>query len=107
MKKLLFLILLTPFAYADMDYICAVATAKLDEAYIKKSITDKNCKRNMIFSYTVISSNNLSPNLRISFQNALLDISNKWCRFDRNRDFTDISFSCVLYADKPRKLKTR
>ena len=101
MKKFLFLILLSPLAsaYADMDYICNVTTAEHDEEYIKKRITDKGCKRNMIFSYTVYDNNNLSPKLLTW---ALTDMSNKWCRFDRNRNFTDMGFSCVLYADKPR-----
>tara|TARA_B100000902_G_C27083401_1_gene800060 strand:- start:59 stop:364 length:306 start_codon:yes stop_codon:yes gene_type:complete len=100
MKKLLFLILLSPLANADMDHICKV---KLDFgiATIEEQIESLKCERNNILHLT----NYKISHAKKSIDELLLIESNRWCRFDRNRDIKSDMLSCVLYDTKPRTLK--
>ena len=93
MKKLLFLILLSPLANADMDYICKVKANIA--ATIEEQIESLKCERNNILYLTSYKTSD----------KGLLIISNRWCRFDRNRDIKPDVLSCVLYDTKPRTLK--
>lgn len=98
MKKLLILLLLSPFAYADMDRICSIslkntyATALYVEAQIKK----QNCERNNVLELTVPVENEYT-------RESLLMFSNQFCRFDRNRSIERMTLSCILYSTRARK----
>lgn len=104
MKKLLALLLVSPLANADMDYVCNIAQQEYEPDLLAKQIKDQGCERNNILSYVVISPDiKYNVGYTISMQDRLLGLSDKWCRFDRNRDIKDKSFSCVLYSNKPRE----
>jgi hypothetical protein len=99
MKKLLALLLLSPLANADMDYVCSV---KLDfKITIAEQIENLKCERNNILHIT----SHKMPLEKKSIDQLLLLESNKWCRFDRNRDIKSEMLSCVLYDTEPRTLK--
>ena len=107
MKKLLALLLLSPLANAssEMDYVCNINQLFFEPEMVAIEITEKGCVRNMILNYEVVvvperQKDNKNPR---GSQTQLLMLSNNWCRFDRNRDFSDKSFSCVLYSDEPRE----
>ena len=106
MKKLLALLLLSPFANADMDYVCNITQVSFEPNMVAKQIKDAGCERNNILSYVVLIAPVLDYNkvqtATLSLETQLLILSNEWCRFDRNRDIKDKSFSCVLYSNKPR-----
>ena len=95
MNKLLTLIFMSSFAYADMNKVCditigATANWKQVEDYIYKG----DCKKDNILYVN-------------SFQNipdkALVEISSLWCRYDRNTVIKENSLSCVLHSSKKRK----
>ena len=100
MKKLLLiplLILITPCAKADMDYICSPGN---DIDYIEKFIGMK-CERNNIVSFRFID------------EYFILEIISRWCRHDREinynvvinlNDTKEYQLVCVLYDNKPRNL---
>ena len=97
------MIMLSPFAYADMDYVCDYSM------YTETSITNdhyaefnkyikNNCERNNILNMKLIGSQ-----LPLDILNQqLLEFSSLYCRFDRNRDIKRKLLSCVLYDNKPR-----
>jgi len=112
MKRLLFLILLSPLAYAsEMDSICSIQSNSSSKS-IEQQIIEKGCVRNNILqvyfgpaskefeSYAYLNKRNLKTWDKISLE------SNRWCRFDRNRLIMDTGFSlsCVLYSTKPRRV---
>ena len=99
MKKIILLMLiLSPFANADMDKICSIVLYKDDmnnyQTYIAEEVKQRSCVRNNIFEVGIL---NLENN-----EMDLIAISNQWCRFDRNRKITRELLSCVLYSNKPR-----
>ena len=97
MKKLLFLILLTPFAYADMDNICSISLDQFGtDAYITDQIRQKGCERNNVLQLTAYKLDEYTVE-------ALLFKSAKFCRFDRNMDIKRSTLICVLYSTKPRE----
>mgnify|MGYP001433450972 CR=1 FL=1 len=103
MKRLLLiplLFLITPYAKADMDYIC-----QPNPPYIPSVISEyitKNCQRNNILS------------LRYVQESFVRDGIARWCRHDREINYTllppaengrkSYALSCVLYDNKPREL---
>ena len=107
MKKLLALLLLSPLANADMDYVCNITQFDFYPDMVAEQIKEKGCERNNILSYVVLTAPVIDLNkvqtATLSLETQLLILSNKWCRFDRNRDIKDKSFSCVLYSNKPRE----
>ena len=95
MQKLLLiplLFLITPYAKADMDYIC-ISNMDNDTDYIAE-----RCERNNILIMTDISMS--SFNLWIA----------RWCRHDREINYAkglapnSMTITCVLYDNKPRTL---
>lgn len=95
MKRLFLIMLLTPFAKADMDKICKI---NVNFGYIEKVeefIKQKGCKRNNILELSLNETSNPDPFLYF--------ISNHWCRFDRNLNIKDSKLHCVLYSTEPRK----
>tara|TARA_B100000989_G_C19161484_1_gene311572 strand:- start:119 stop:442 length:324 start_codon:yes stop_codon:yes gene_type:complete len=99
MKKIILLILmLSPFANADMDKICSIVLYKDDmtnwQTKLEEEVKQRGCIRNNIFEVAIL---NLQNN-----EMDLMAISNQWCRFDRNRKITRELLSCVLYSNKPR-----
>lgn len=97
MKKLLFLIFLTPFAYADMDNICSISLDRFGtSAYITDQIRLRDCERNNVLQLTAYKLDEYTAE-------ALLFISAKFCRFDRNIDIKRSTLVCVLYSTEPRK----
>ena len=106
MKKIILLMLmLSPFANADMDIVCdykfylgkfdTEIRYELFDEYIKEA----KCERNNILTVELISSE-LGINM---IKEQLLKLSNLYCRFDRNRSIEGKVLSCVLYDTKPRK----
>lgn len=96
MKKLFFLLLLTPLAQADMDKICKIY---VDFGYIEMIegyIEQKGCKRNNILQLSLKNISDPKPFLYF--------ISNEWCRFDRNLNIDGATLHCVLYSTKPRRV---
>ena len=111
MKKLLLiplLFLITPYAKADMDYICEPPASSI--AFIDNSFKDyiaQNCERNNIIKISGILQRLISPAI------------SSWCRHDREINFVEITRAefpefpderwlvtydlvCVLYDNKPR-----
>ena len=113
MKKLLFLILLSPLANADMDYVCDVVITK-NGVSLEQQIKDKGCERNNILNIYVDNKIGFKVGRFVTKKAQLSDmltlVSSQWCRFDRNITLvedvneTTRSLSCVLYSDKPRTL---
>ena len=116
MKKIILLMLmLSPFANADMDNICVVnSPAEMkdildfifsdeDTPNIERKIDELGCERNNILMLTldVYTTNQSDLDLFPSyFQYA----SALWCRHDRNEKVVGNLMRCVLYDTKPRKL---
>tara|TARA_B100001027_G_scaffold39030_1_gene24590 strand:- start:202 stop:519 length:318 start_codon:yes stop_codon:yes gene_type:complete len=100
MKKLLLiplLFLITPYAKADMDYICAPSYVH-EDGYVE--FIKENCERNNILYFQAL------PRRMIPFTIA------SWCRHDREVNFIeetestsfgiDSLLTCVLYDTEPR-----
>ena len=102
MKTLLItLLLLSPFAYADMDRVCIIVLSDdLDIFNIPEKIEENNCERNNVLEVFAAKNNDFEiPKAK------LLLVSNQFCRFDRNRDIERNVLSCILYSTKPRRDK--
>ena len=99
MKKLLLinlLFLITPYAKADMDYVCdltKVGFPIINYQVLGKVIKMLNCERNNI----------LYVEYGEGFEqtNRIKAVAS-YCRFDRNVFETNIGFTCVLYNSKSR-----
>ena len=98
MKKLLTLLLLSPFAYADMDRICSISLANTygTSVDLETQIRKKKCERNNVLELRVAKDNEYT-------RESLLMFSNKFCRFDRNRSIERMTLSCILYSTRARK----
>ena len=93
------MLLLTPYAKANMDNICF--TAYEDSKDISEYIA-KNCERNNILKMEFIE------------EFFVLDRIASWCRHDREINYSEMIklntrnkryvLICVLYDNKPRKL---
>jgi len=97
MKKLLItLLLLSPFAYADMDRVCMIVLSDdLDIFKIQEKIEKNNCERNNVLEVFATKDDD--------YKQSLLLVSNQFCRFDRNRDIERSVLSCILYSIKARR----
>ena len=115
MKRILLtLLLLSPLAFADMDYVCDIKIDKSNPS-IGQQIKDQSCERNNILNIYFDNSINMnigSINARNTDTSVIISlVSSQWCRFDRNTNVTYSSFgaatslSCVLYSDEPREIK--
>ena len=112
MKKILILILFTPLAYADMDFICDFT---IDETFeyegFLEKIKEKDCVRNNILHLNFDISEPYKEDYSAQLSNIANLLSSVWCRFDRNTTITYdtnnlvTSLSCVLYSSLPRKRK--
>ena len=100
MKNLLItLLLLSPFAYADMDRVCMfVLSDDLDIFKIQEKIEENNCERNNVLEVFYTKNNEYT-------KSKLLLVSNQFCRFDRNRNIEGNVLSCILYSTKARRDK--
>ena len=103
MKKLLLiplLFLITPYAKADMDYLCSASYSNPNGwlKYIKKK-----CERDNILYFQAL------PNRSVTLFIA------DWCRHDREINFIrtaeehkhggkEYMLTCVLYDNEPRKV---
>ena len=98
MKKLIALLLLSPLAYADMDYVCRVFVPDGVGTYseIEALVIEKQCERNNVLELSLAKNDEYT-------RGQLLIISNLFCRFDRNRSIEGSNLSCVLYYNKARK----
>ena len=98
MKKLLALILLSPFAYADMDRICSISLANAygTSVDVETQIRKKKCERNNVLELIVAKDDEYT-------RESLLMFSNQFCRFDRNRSIERMTLSCILYSTRARK----
>tara|TARA_B100001027_G_scaffold90563_1_gene62138 strand:+ start:469 stop:780 length:312 start_codon:yes stop_codon:yes gene_type:complete len=100
MKKIILLMLmLSPFANADMDYVCSIVLDEtldlLDDAMMVEMIESQDCERNNILFLTLPIEPDITLNLSIA--------SAMWCRHDRNESVVANTLRCVLYDTKPRK----
>tara|TARA_B100000674_G_C37642648_1_gene824130 strand:+ start:418 stop:732 length:315 start_codon:yes stop_codon:yes gene_type:complete len=101
MKKIILLMLmLSPFAKADMDYVCNIVLNDFldlltDSGEMATMIKSKGCERNNILFLTLLENSELNLNLQIA--------SALWCRHDRNEKVVANTLRCVLYNTKPRK----
>jgi len=105
MKKIILLMLmLSPFANANMDNICdykMYLESKITEdhyAVFNDYIKEANCERNNILIVKLIGSELTADMIK----EQLLEFSSLYCRFDRNRNIERKLLSCVLYDTKPR-----
>lgn len=97
MKKLLTLLLLSPFAYADMDKICSISVPEFGStSYVTKQILEKGCERNNVLQLVFNKNDEYT-------RESLLFLSDEFCRFDRNRTIERTTLSCILYSKQPRK----
>ena len=110
--------MLSPFAKADMDFVCTIDVTwskpftKEDLELIENRMKIYKCERNNILQiravpYTGKDINLIVKNADFLTKNAsekrLLRLSNYFCRFDRNRDINHNTLSCVLYSPKARE----
>jgi len=103
MKKLLALLLLSPFIYSqESKEICHAYVSEIDGDNVDAIIFKKKCVVNMVLDVYVLR-HDLQNHTGVSLKEKLRRISTKWCRFDRNIDISDNAFSCVLHSNKPRK----
>ena len=110
MKKIILLMLmLSPFANADMDYVCVVnSPIDVDDLdYVFEEMEDYiekvGCERNNILLLTLPFMPN-RDNLDRASRNETLNIASAlWCRHDRNEKIERDQLRCVLYDTKPRK----
>jgi hypothetical protein len=108
MKKIILLMLmLSPFANADMDNICIINApsntdimdfifSDEDTPNIESRIDELECERNNILLLTIPESEITATYLQ--YASAL------WCRHDRNEKVVVNLLRCVLYDTKPRNL---
>ena len=98
MKKLLALLLLSPFASADMDKVCTINLTDLTET-VGDMIKKKNCERNNILQLKLpVSRANKEAEV------LLINFANQYCRFDRNTLIKGNTLGCVLYSPQGRVL---
>ena len=117
-KTLIIIAMLSPFAKADMDFVCIIDVTwskpftKEDLELIENRMKIYKCERNNILQiravpYTGKDINLIVKNADFLTKNAsekrLLRLSNYFCRFDRNRDINHNTLSCVLYSPKARE----
>ena len=107
MKKLLLLLLLiSSFAYADMDKMCMVVVLEPDEsslrAEIDKEIKESDCKKNNILK-VMLFNNKPTHEPELTFSH----VAAQYCRFDRNTIINSEVLACVLYSPVPRYVNTR
>ena len=97
MKKYLLLMLLTPFAYADMDTVCLIYFPEgwVSTLEVEGKIRTRRCERNNVLEI------NLGKESEYT-KETLLKLSNKFCRFDRNRSIERKTLSCILYSTRAR-----
>ena len=95
MKKYLLLMLLTPFTYADMDTVCLIYFPEgwVSTLEVEGKIRTRRCERNNVLEI------NLGKESEYT-KETLLKLSNKFCRFDRNRSIERKTLSCILYSTR-------
>ena len=110
MKKIILLMLmLSPFANADMDYVCVLNSPldvdDLDFIFdeMEDYIEEVGCERNNILLLTLPYISNESYLDRAARNETLNIASALWCRHDRNEKIEGNQLRCVLYDTKPRK----
>ena len=104
------MLMLSPFANADMDNVCVVDSPKdvddLDYVFYQMpDYVDKvGCERNNILLLTLPYMPNMDNFDKSARRNETLNIASAlWCRHDRNEKIEGRVLRCVLYDTKPRK----
>ena len=89
--------LLTPFTYADMDTVCLIYFPEgwVSTLEVEGKIRTRRCERNNVLEI------NLGKESEYT-KETLLKLSNKFCRFDRNRSIERKTLSCILYSTRAR-----
>ena len=110
-KTLIIIAMLSPFAKADMDFVCTIDVTwskpftKEDLELIENRMKIYKCERNNILQiravpYTGKDINLIVKNADFLTKNAsekrLLRLSNYFCRFDRNRDINHNTLKYTL-----------
>jgi len=100
MKKLLLILLLTPFIEANQNTKKICTLSPKDTYEVEKLVTARNCVADNILEI-YIDPGQLSEYLNI--------IASMWCRFDREIiiNVRANSLHCVLHSNKPRKYTTQ
>jgi hypothetical protein len=106
MKKIfLLMLMLSPFANADMDKMCVIKAPKDVDVVVfmiapmANEINKLGCDRNNILLFEISMQNREVDMSATFFQYA----SALWCRHDRNEKVVNNLLRCVLYDNKPRK----
>ena len=99
MKKILLFLLLSPLAYTDTntasDRVCSIELTESGLIIsLRSKILAKGCERNNVLE---ISTSNVP-----GYKTKLIFLSNRYCRFDRNRFIEPGTLSCILYGKEPR-----
>jgi len=103
MKKLLLLMLLTPFAYAD--FLCQIEVETLLD--IPKDLTSHNevCLGG---GFTVLNLRIIDSPLQessvLTVHESLLYTASRYCNFDKTIEIKDSMLACVLQSKLPRML---
>lgn len=107
------MLMLSPFANADMDYVCGVnSPIDVDDTdfifdQMEDYIEEVGCERNNILMLTLPMLNPFKSNEdyldRAVRNESLMFASALWCRHDRNEKIEGNQLRCVLYDTKPRK----
>ena len=109
-RFLILTLLVSPFAYSNMDNICEAEIFPVPDDVstpggtpmmrLESSIQEQGCTRNNILS---VRAKAVREKHGAAFTK---DIFNEtvahFCRFDRNVERDKTSFTCVLYDKKPR-----
>ena len=115
MNKLLALLLLSPLAYSDMNYVCGVVITT-DGLQVEQQIKERGCQAGNILNIYVKSQSTMKVdgfNRGADTSDILTYVSSQWCNTSANIILTTDtlgitrSLSCTLYSDKPRISKRR
>jgi hypothetical protein len=105
MKKLLFLMLLTPFAYADGICQIQVETTLEIGGDLKKYSSSKKCLGGgtNILNLRIIDSP-LQESSLLTVHESLLYTASRFCKFDKTIVIKDSMLSCVIESSSARQL---
>lgn len=101
MKKLLFVLVLSPFLLGDE--VCDVYPENI--FYLDSEILDRECKENDILLMDVGKYYEYKVEDLHSAKGSLVDIASRWCKFDKNTLIEGFTLSCVLNSNFKRRLR--
>ena len=101
MKKLLFVLVLSPFLLADK--VCDIYPENIFS--LDGQILDRECDENDILLVQVGKYYEYNVENLHDAKGSLVDIASRWCKFDKNTLIEGFTLSCVLNSNFKRRLR--